>query len=64
MSFQSIPGKLFVGICDVNGLGVAHKSVEDSFTLVIDNRDAAEDLPDIGLHHFANNGDFLGEVIV
>jgi len=28
-------GKLFV--CDVDGFGVAHKSVEDGFTLVVDD---------------------------
>ena len=51
-------GRLFVGVCNRDGLGVAHKSVEDGCTFVIDNRDAAEDLTDVGLHHFAVNGDF------
>ncbi len=53
-------GKLFVGVYDVDGFGVAHESVEDGFTLVIDNRDAAEDLADFGPHHFAINSNFLG----
>jgi len=53
-------GKLFVGVYDVDGFRVAYESVEDGFTLVIDNRDAAEDLADIGLHHFAINSNFLG----
>jgi hypothetical protein len=57
-------GKFFVGICNVNRLGVVQKSVENGFTLVIDNRNAAEDLPDIGLHHFAVNGDFLGKEVI
>jgi hypothetical protein len=54
-------GKLFVGVCNVDGPGVAHKSVEDGFALIIDNGDAAEDLADVGPHHFAVDGDFLGE---
>jgi hypothetical protein len=57
-------GKLFVGVCDVDGLEVVHKSVEDGFTLVIDNKDAAEDLADVGPHHFAVNGDFLGKDVI
>ena len=55
------PGKLFVGACDVDGFGVAHKSVEYDLTLIVDNRDAAEDLADVGPHHFAVDGNFLGK---
>lgn len=29
--------KLFIGICDVDGFGLAHKCVENGFTLVIDD---------------------------
>jgi hypothetical protein len=54
-------GKPFVGICDIDGLGIVHKSIKDGFSLVIDNRDAAEDLADIGPHYFAVNSNFFGE---
>jgi hypothetical protein len=54
-------GKPFIGVYDINGLGVVHKSVKDGFNLVINNRDAAEDLADVRLYYFAVNSDFFGE---
>ena len=33
-------------------------------TLKIDYRDAAEDLADVRLHHFAVNGDFFGKDVI
>jgi hypothetical protein len=54
-------GKPFLGVCNEDGLGVAHKLVEDGLAFVINNGDAAENLANFGSHHFAVDGDFLGE---
>jgi hypothetical protein len=43
-SFQLIPENSSSLLVMLMGSGVAHKSVEDGFTLIVDNRDAAEDL--------------------
>jgi hypothetical protein len=40
--------KASTGACDVNPFRVAHKSVEDGFTRVVDDRDATENLADVG----------------
>lgn len=51
--------KLFIDVYDVDNFEIAHESVEDDFILVINNRDAVENLIDVEPHHFAININFL-----
>lgn len=44
-------------------LGVVYKTVKYSFAVVVDDRNTAEDLTDVGTHHLAVNSNLFGEKV-